>query len=165
MTNQVRSDLRESPQHTRPETSILTPDIQSMVDSLPFYVLLVDDHHHILMANEAIRQRTGLDPEEIVGKFCPKVIHGVDGTFPGCPLEEAVEKGQAVEREVFDPATGGWVSSAIYPTGRKTPEGREIFIHMAHDITARKQAEEKIELNYRIQSVLSSVLRISLLNV
>jgi len=119
-------------------------DILDILDALPFYVLLIDDHHYILHANRAVQAHTGLEPKDVVGQYCPKVIHGIDEPFYACPLEEAVEKGQAVEREAFDPESGRWINSAIYPTGRLTRDGRRIFFHMITNITDRKQAEDQL---------------------
>jgi PAS domain S-box-containing protein len=119
-------------------------DIMDILDSVPFYVLLIDEHHYILQANSAVQAQLGLEPKDIIGKYCPKVIHGLDEPFYACPLEEAVEKGQAIEREAFDPASGRWLNSAIYPTKGLTRDGRRIYFHMVSDITDRKQAEEQL---------------------
>ncbi len=119
-------------------------EISDILDALPFYVLLVDEHHHILQANRAVKAHLGLEPKDIVGGYCPKVIHGLDEPFYACPLEEAIEKGQAVEREALDPESGRWVCSAIYPTKRLTRDGKRILFHMITDITDRKQAEEQL---------------------
>ena len=129
-------------------------EISDILDALPFYVLLVDDHHNILQANSAVQVHLGLKPEDIIGKYCPKVIHGLDESFDGCPLEEAVETGQAVEREVFDSKTGRWVRSAIYPTKRLTADGSRILFHMVADITEHKQAEEQLKASHeRLRSL------------
>jgi len=145
---------KSQPEHTVAEDelhgadTIAGIDILDILDALPFYVLLIDEHHYILQANMAVRTKMGLEPKDIVGKYCPKVIHGVDEPFYACPLEEAVEKGQAVEREAFDPESGRWISSAIYPTTGSTRDGRRIFFHMITDITDRKQAEERLETSH-----------------
>jgi len=119
--------------------------IQQVLDALPFYVILVDADHRILLANKAVRQHLGVDPQQIVGEYCPKMVHGLDRPFPGCPLEESGEKGHAVEKELFDPKSKRWMQSAIYPTRYETKDGRAVFFHTVYDITERKQAEEEKE--------------------
>lgn len=118
--------------------------ISDLMDALPFYVMLVDKHHNILHANRAVRAHLGVDPKDIVGKYCPTVVHGLDKPIDACPLEEAVERNRAVEREIFDTASGRWIRSAIYPTKGSTADGRRVFFHMVTDITDRKQAEEEL---------------------
>ncbi len=129
-------------------------DILDLIDSLPFYAMLVDEHHYIILANRAVQTYLELDPKEIVGRYCPKVVHGIDEPFYGCPLEEAVKTGQSVEREVLDEKSGRWLGSAIYPTGSFTRDGRKVFFHMVVDITDRKEAEEQLRLSHeRLRSL------------
>jgi PAS domain S-box-containing protein len=120
------------------------PRASDILDSLPFYAMLVDDHHHILQANNAVRRQLGLEPEAIVGKYCPTVVHGLDRPWYACPLEEAVAKGRGVEREALDQESGRWIKSTIYPTDNLTPGGRRIYVHLVSDITERKEAEEQL---------------------
>jgi PAS domain S-box-containing protein len=118
--------------------------ISDLLDALPFYVMLVDDQHHILLANRTVQAQLGLKPEDIVGKYCPTVVHQLDEPWYACPLEEAAEKGEAVEREALDQKSGRWIRSAIYPMGKSTQDGRRIFFHMVSDITDQKQAEGQL---------------------
>lgn len=121
----------------------IAPGILTILDALPFYVLLIDENHHILLANKAVRDQLQVSPEKILGQYCPQAIHGLKGPFPGCPLEEAVSAGASVERELYDERNGRWVNSAVYPTGLKSRDGRNVFFHMTYDITDRKKAEER----------------------
>jgi PAS domain S-box-containing protein len=132
--------------------------VTDVLDALPFYVLLVDEDHYILLANKTVEKHLGFKPGEIVGKYCPKAIHGLDEPFYGCPLEEAAEKNEAVEREIFDQENGQWVMSAIYPTRRKTSSGKKIFLHLVIDITERKQADEKLIVSHERLRTLSAYL-------
>jgi len=106
--------------------------------------MLINKHHRILLANEAVRKHLGVKPSEIIGAPCNKVVHGTDGPYPGCPLEEALGKGTAVEREVFDLASGRWLSSAIYPTSLHDSDGEALYLHMTYDITERKNGQEAL---------------------
>lgn len=133
------------------------PDIGilDVLDSLPFYVMLIDRNHRILLVNQATRNRLQREPDEILGKFCPKVVHGLDEdeVYPGCPLAEAVETGAAVEHEHFDKKQGIWVRTAVYPTRSYMPDGERIYLHMIVDITDQKNAREELsrsEEKYRL---------------
>src|SRR4030042_3660023 len=145
--------------------SVACSSILKVVNNLPFYVMLLDADHHILLVNNAVKEHLGMDPDQIIGKYCPKVIHGLDEPFSGCPLEEAVETGHAVEREFLEPKSGRWVTSCIYPTGLKTSDHRAVFFHMIQDISERKQAEQKLLSSYQTQTVLSNLLHISLFDI
>src|SRR4030042_3904277 len=93
-------------------------NLQEVLNSFPFYVILVDENHNIVMVNNKVNISTGKTHDEIIGKYCPKVIHGMNQPFPGCPLEETLEKGCSVEREIFDPISKRWILSCIYITNR-----------------------------------------------
>ena len=64
-------------------------EMQTFLDAIPFHVMLVDADHKILLANKAIQSDLNLDPEQIIGGYCPKAVHGLEEPYPGCPLEEA----------------------------------------------------------------------------
>ncbi|MFH1422549.1 MAG: PAS domain-containing protein [Planctomycetota bacterium] len=137
-------------------------NLESAFDALPFYVILVDEDHNIVFANKVVRKHFGLELDYIVGQYCPKLIHGCDGPFPGCPLEEAIERGIAVEREVFDPIGKRWLISAIYPAGKKTSEGKDIYIHIVRDVTEKKEIQKELKRNYETQSIINLLLRMSI---
>jgi PAS domain S-box-containing protein len=118
-------------------------NIRDILDALPFYVLLIDENHYILEANNAVYKQLGVKRKDILGRYCPKVIHGLDSQFPGCPLEEAVAKNTSVEKELLDKRSGRWLMSSVYPTGALTPAKKKIYFHMVTDITERKEAQEQ----------------------
>jgi PAS domain S-box-containing protein len=120
-------------------------DVRAILDALPCYALLVDGNHNILEANDATYVSLGVKPEEILGRYCPKVVHGLDQPFEGCPLEEAAKADTVIERELFDGKTGRWTASAVYPVNAFNPQnGSRIFLHMVTDITDRKLAQEQL---------------------
>jgi PAS domain-containing protein len=133
--------------------------LEEILDALPFYVMIVDARHRVLFANRMISDLVGHE-RPIVGEYCPRAVHGLDGPFPGCPLETAVETNQAVERELFDERSGRWFNSAIYPTACSSAEGHTLYLHFIRDITAQRQvAEERQRLSERLEDALARVLQ------
>jgi len=144
----------------------LTPrdrlDVQAVLDCLPYYVMLVDADHHIVLANEAVREALAVAPEAIVGGYCPRVVHGVEGPYPGCPLEDAVAGGGcAVECDLFED-DGRIYKSAIYPTPYKTESGLDVFLHTTQDITDQRRAEERERRSLESQRAVNELLRVAL---
>jgi len=132
---------------TRHRGTDIRLELSDILDAFPFYVMLVDEEHHILQANSAVRGALGVDPQAIIGEYCPLVVHGLDKPIDECPLEEAAQTNQAVEREIFDPASKRWIRSSVYPTKGSTADGKRIFFHMVTDISDRKQAEENLRVS------------------
>src|SRR4030066_510450 len=123
--------------------------VQEVLDAFPSYILIIDENHYILAANKAVIKDLGVDPKNIIGKFCPKVVHGLDRPFPNCPLEEAVKCRHRVEREIFEPTLQRWLASIIYPIKLKNQEKPKIFLHLVIDINEKKIAKEEAEINYQ----------------
>ncbi|MBM3713402.1 MAG: diguanylate cyclase, partial [Actinobacteria bacterium] len=119
--------------------------LQKVLDSFPDYVLLIDEHHHIVMANDKICINTGKEPKNLTGKYCPQIIHGMNSPFPGCPLEDSLKQGCSVEKEIFDPAYKKWFLSCIYTTELRTKKNLRIYLHIIKDITEKKISQERIK--------------------
>jgi len=121
-----------------------------ILDSLPFYAMIVDEDHRIVIANKKVVEDFGIQVEEIEGAFCPKRIHGLDRPYPGCPLEKSVENGGVyAESEFFDEASKKWYLSIVYPLGISSRKEKRLFLHFTIDITDRKMAE-KLEVEKKI---------------
>lgn len=133
--------------------------LQEVLDAFPSYLMLVDENHRIVMANEKISTNFGKDSNDIIGKYCPKVIHGIDKPFPGCPLEDAIKQGCSIEKELFDPFYKKWFLSCIYITKCKTNDDSRVYLHNIQDITEKKEAQENLKKSYkRLQKTLDNVI-------
>lgn len=117
----------------------------SLLNSLPYYVMLVDEDHHILLANQAVLTELEVDPESALGSYCPQLVHGVDRPVPDCPVEEAVETQGFVERECFSPKTGQWFKSIASPLEDISSSEKTVFLHYIQDISAQKRVEKEKE--------------------
>jgi PAS domain S-box-containing protein len=115
----------------------------NFINIIPYFAMLIDEDHRILLANDIVLSALGENFDDIMGHYCPKMIHETD-SFQGCPLEEAIRKGGYVEKILLDPFYKSWVSSAIYPTLFTTLDGKKVFLHLVRDITEQKNAEEEL---------------------
>jgi hypothetical protein len=139
------------------------PQLQAVLDSFPFYVMLVDSEHTILLANEAVQTALDVDPMTIIGGYCPTVVHGTPGPYPGCPLEHANEHGgRQVECEMCGAAENSVLVSGVYPTSFETSEGNRVYLHTTRDVSEQRIAENELKHSYQIQTAINELLRISL---
>jgi PAS domain S-box-containing protein len=122
----------------------LDPSILQILDALPFYVLLVDRNHRILLINRAARDILKADTLPILGGYCPKIVHGKDEPIAECPLEEAVKTGRSCTREIYSRENGRWFESMVFGTEYRPPDGGVAYLHLIRDITERKQAEQSL---------------------
>jgi PAS domain S-box-containing protein len=134
-------------------------EIQHILDAIPFYVLLVDSEHRILAVNHAVKRDLGLSPEQAVGAYCPIAVHDSSIPIAECPLVEAIEKGGAVEREVFDRRNARWMKLAVFPTPLLTGDGKPVYLHFAHDITETKNTSESLSQSLEHHSALCGLLQ------
>jgi diguanylate cyclase (GGDEF)-like protein/PAS domain S-box-containing protein len=124
------------------QSRVISAQFEQILDSLPFYVLLVDTDHMIQFANNAFRQTFGVTLAQVQGKYCPAFVHGADH-YAGCPVEQAIAGG-ATEKVHFAAEHGRWLLTTAYPTGAKTKEGLDLYYHTVRDITADKEAREAL---------------------
>jgi PAS domain S-box-containing protein len=136
-----------------------TQGIKPILDAIPFYALLVDSGHAIIAVNKAFEDDFGLSPEQFIGAHCPLLVHNLSTPIAECPLVEAIEKGVAVEREVFDPPQSRWMLLAVYPTSLTTPEDRPIYLHFARDITQLKNSAAELSRSLEHHSALCDLLQ------
>ncbi len=110
-------------------------DIQAVIDSFPYYVMIIDEEHTVVAANHAVHRDLGVEGNALIGMYCPKGVHGMDTPFPGCPLELAVHKDEDIERTFWDESKGVWLKTGVYPTGFCCSEGRRLFMHTAQVVS------------------------------
>ncbi|MHA1401589.1 MAG: GAF domain-containing protein [Candidatus Heimdallarchaeaceae archaeon] len=120
-------------------------NLRILINSFPFYVMIIDEDHHIQIANNIILNHLKMDFDSIVGCYCPYIMHESDTPYPGCPLVEAIDKLKAIEREFFCKKQEKWIRSAVYPTNIFTQNKKRLFIHLTIDITAQKTAEAELK--------------------
>lgn len=107
--------------------------------------VILDPEHVIVAANDALCRAAGKTAVELQGLKCYEVFHGPDTTASpeGCPMHALLENGTLKVVEMEMEAFGGIY--LVSCTAVTDSEGQlQKIIHIATDITERKQAEQKV---------------------
>ena len=128
---------------------------QSTFDSVTDLVSVHDKDFKFIRVNKACVDAFNMKSEEFVGKACYEVIHGIKEPWPNCPHNKALKTRQTVTKEFFEPHLGIYLDVSVSPILGKNGEVLG-GVHIAKDITERKQAEEALqkahdELEVRIE--------------
>ena len=106
-------------------------------------VMLLDRDFKIIRANRATASFFGIPIKGVPGNHCFTLMHGTEGPAGTCPLAKMIATGTHQEEEFYSGEKGIWLSVSVDPIvdGRGEITG---VVHIARDITQRKQAEEAI---------------------
>jgi len=139
------------------------PKIESrllhILDALPFGVFLVDSNRKILAVNEAMKSNFGFNETQLIGKYCPILVHQTSEPIVECPLNEALRTGEAAQREIFDPRNQRWIDAAVYPILIQTEDDRPIYLHFVRDITEIKATEAELSRSLEHHRALCNILQ------
>ena len=143
MTEEVERLLGEAEKSAR--------EWQLTFDSSLDIIALISSDFEFLKVNRVGCELAGKKPEELIGKKCYEMIHGLDAPIAGCPCAETIKTKKAGSGEITH--AGRCYVATASPV---MDENNELvaFVHTIKDITERKQIEERIiELNSLLMAV------------
>jgi two-component system NtrC family sensor kinase len=110
-------------------------------DSIQDMVLVHDSEFRVMKANHGLLARLGQALADVVGRPCEAVLPGV-GEWSGCPYCTKIAD---TFHEAPDPCFGGYsmISTSSYTEQGSQQKGT---IHVVHDLSDRRAAEEKYRL-------------------
>lgn len=115
--------------------------------SMPDPIAILDTKHRIVRANQALAERLGRTPEELVGRFCYEVVHETDQPPPFCPHSLLLADGVGHCVETHQQCLDGDYLVSVTPL--HDTDGTVIgSVHVARDITGRRRAERKLREAY-----------------
>ncbi len=118
-------------------------DWEQTFDSVPDFVAILDVQQRVVRANRPMAERLGVTTEQCVGLHCYEAIHGTTGPPEFCPHTQTCRDRREHTVEVHEPRLGGYF--LVSTTPRFDEQGRFTgTVHVARDITERKQAEESL---------------------
>jgi PAS domain S-box-containing protein len=151
--------LRLRAAHAQAEEAIIRAkeEWEWTFDAVPDLIAILDDQHRILRANRAMAERLGVNLQECIGKACYETVHGLDCPPAFCPHIGSLADGQEHMAELHENRLGGDFLVSTTPLTDK--QGRLIgTVHVARDITERKQAEKLSKALNDIDLIINSTL-------
>ncbi len=110
-------------------------------DSITDLVSLQDSNFKFLKVNKAFADAFGMRPEDVAGMTCYKLVHGTEHPAGQCPHQETLRCGEPQRAEFFEPHLGVYLEVSTSPVFAENGEVAG-SVHIAKDITSRKQAEQ-----------------------
>lgn len=125
-------------------------------DSVTDLIAIIDNDHRILRVNRAMAQHLGRTPEDCIGLTCYEHVHGTSVPPEFCPHCRTMSDNCQHSEEVNEERLGGIFTVTTTPL--RNDEGEILgSVHIAHDITERKRAEEqKEQYHHRLESILDA---------
>ena len=112
-------------------------------NSVPDLIAILDTRHQIVRVNKAMAERLGTTPEKCIGLHCYETVHARSCPPDFCPHTITCQDGKEHVAEVNEPRLGGVFSVSTTPLRDKN--GAIVgSIHVARDISDRKQAEQDL---------------------
>jgi PAS domain S-box-containing protein len=142
--NKALENLQETNdkfENTIEEQEESSPGWQETFDSALDIIALISADFEILKINKAGYENIGKKPEELVGKKCYEVVHGLHCPIEGCPCEKALKTKTSGIGEVRD--HGRVYTATASPILDKNNE-IIAFAHTIKDITEQKRAENEL---------------------
>ncbi|MBI5583297.1 MAG: PAS domain S-box protein [Deltaproteobacteria bacterium] len=150
----------------RQEMQAIQAKYDKLLESAPDAMLFVDQKARIVLANAQAEKLFGYPGEELVGKdlhlLVPEKYRLKHKSNVADYFSHPRARNMGTELNIYGLKRDGTEFPADISLSPLKADGELLVIASIRDITDRKQAELRIERNFRIQEAISSVLKISL---
>jgi PAS domain S-box-containing protein len=118
-------------------------ELENIFESISDMVYFVTEDYVIKSINQAVSKRLKKSPNEIIGKKCHEIFHGIHEPWTACPHRRTVEMREAFVQEVEDPFLGGTFIMSCSPI--IDISGRFMgTVNILSDITELKNLRERV---------------------
>jgi len=142
----VQASIRDITERKRAEEKVkqAAEEWATTFDSISDLISIQDNDFRFIRVNKAFADVFKAKPEEFIGKPCYEIVHGTNEPVPNCPILKAIETKKPATVEFFEPYLGVHLEVSVSPILNK--KGEIVgSVHIAKDITERKQAERELQ--------------------
>jgi PAS domain S-box-containing protein len=134
------------------QVALAEQELENIFESISDMVYFITKDYVIKSINKAVSKRLGKPPEEIIGKKCYEIFHGMNEPWEECPHKKTVDTKKPYVEEVGDPYLGGTFITSSSPIFDTTGE----FIgtvHILRDITELKSLQERLVMTEKMAAL------------
>jgi PAS domain S-box-containing protein len=125
------------------EVALAKQEWERTFDAVPDLIAIIDPQHRILRANHAMAERLCTTPDHCPGMACYQAVHQRAEPPAYCPHAQTMADGREHTTEVYEECLGGHFLITCTPLVDQ--QGQMIgSVHVARDITQRKEMEEAL---------------------
>lgn len=117
--------------------------LSNIFESISDLLFFTGTDYTINKVNRAVVEKIGLPENEIVGKKCYQIFHGMEEPLKTCPHIKTLDQRKAYIEEVEDFHLGGTYIVSCSPLFDKAGELLGT-VHISRDITEQKKLREKV---------------------
>jgi len=116
---------------------------ETTFDAMNDVVTIHDQQMRIVRANQAAYRLTGSLPEDLIGKRCSEALWGAKAVCVDCPLAQTIWDGCTHSRTIDHQHDGKVfeITTTPFPVDSK----QNYYVHIAKDVTARKEYEKQLQ--------------------
>ncbi len=145
--------IRYAIERKRPEQKLknAAKEWRTTFDSITDFISIVDKDFKITRVNRALSDAFGVRPQELIGKRCHTVYKCAGPHSTDCPHLQTLKTRKASSVEFYEERLGIYLEVTTSPI---IDENGQITgsVHIAKDITERRQAEEERKEQARLKS-------------
>lgn len=125
---------------------------QTAFDSIVDPISILDRDFKVVRANRAFADLFKIEPKELPGQPCYRLVHGTTAPITGCPFQKTIETKGPAGTEFFEPHLGLHLeedTSPLYDNNSNLTG----CVHIIRDVTEKKRREGKLIVTDRLASV------------
>jgi PAS domain S-box-containing protein len=118
-------------------------ELENIFESISDLMYINGRDYSIKKINRAVAEKIGKSPDEIIGRKCYEIFHGMESPWELCPHHKTIATNQPFVGEVDDPNLGGTFLISSSPLFDKNGELTGT-VHIARDVSEIKKLKEKV---------------------